>query len=157
GRVVLGPAMRADLIIDMTGKPGEVFAVHDGYYRDARYPLVDLAYDETRLRDAPPATPIALTANGRPEPDLPEAVRREITIGGGMMGSTTAATMNGRSVGMRELMQNGPAWTVNGVAATGHVLDPVVTVQRGRTCVLVLRNDTAWDHPIHLHGHSFRV
>src|SRR5690606_34364513 len=41
--------------------------------------------------------------------------------------------------------------------ATGHVLDPVVTVQRGRTCVLVLRNDTAWDHPIHLHGHSFRV
>ena len=49
------------------------------------------------------------------------------------------------------------AWAVNGVAATGHVHDPILTLERGRSCVLALDNDTAWHHPIHLHGHSFCV
>ena len=157
GRVVLGPAMRADLILDLTGKPGESFTVRDGYYPDARYRLLDLAYGPEILRDRAPSTPIALADNPLPEPDLPNAVRHEVAFGGGMMGAMTTAMMGGRSVGMRDLMQNGLAWTVNGVAATGHVLDPVVTVERGRTCVLALRNETVWEHPIHLHGHSFRV
>lgn len=157
GRVVLGPAMRADLILDMTGKPGKSFAVRDGYYPDARYRLLDLAYGPEPLRDGPPDTAIALPSNPLPEPDLSGAVRHEIVFAGGMMGAMPMAMMGGRSVGMREMMQNGMAWTVNGVAAIGHDLDPVVTVERGRTCVLALRNDTAWEHPIHLHGHSFRV
>ena len=28
---------------------------------------------------------------------------------------------------------------------------------RGQSYVLKLVNDTAWHHPIHLHGHAFRV
>lgn len=35
-------------------------------------------------------------------------------------------------------------------------MDPIVTLERGRSYVLALDNDTAWYHPIHLHGHSFR-
>ena len=31
------------------------------------------------------------------------------------------------------------------------------TFKRGKSCVLALRNETAWWHPMHLHGHSFRV
>jgi FtsP/CotA-like multicopper oxidase with cupredoxin domain len=34
---------------------------------------------------------------------------------------------------------------------------PALTIKRGRTCVLTLKNDTAWWHPMHLHGFSFRV
>jgi FtsP/CotA-like multicopper oxidase with cupredoxin domain len=34
---------------------------------------------------------------------------------------------------------------------------PGSKVKRGQSCVLTLRNDTAWWHPMHLHGHSFRV
>jgi hypothetical protein len=45
----------------------------------------------------------------------------------------------------------------DGVAATGHVMDPLLTLRRGRSYVLEMVNDTAWPHPIHLHGHSFRV
>ncbi len=30
-------------------------------------------------------------------------------------------------------------------------------LRKGRSYVLRLVNDTAWPHPIHLHGHSFRV
>ena len=48
-------------------------------------------------------------------------------------------------------------WTVNGVAASGHNLEPVLTLPRGESVILTLCNETAWWHPIHLHGHSFRV
>jgi FtsP/CotA-like multicopper oxidase with cupredoxin domain len=65
--------------------------------------------------------------------------------------------MGGRRVPMGEMMRSGKAWVINGIAATGHVMAPLLTLVRGRTYVLTLNNDTAWHHPIHLHGHSFRV
>ncbi len=54
-------------------------------------------------------------------------------------------------------MRSGKMWLINGVAATGHIMDPFLTLQKDRSYVLDMRNDTAWHHPIHLHGHSFRV
>src|SRR5437762_6333820 len=44
GQVVLGPAMRADLIIDMNGNPGESHGVIDDFYPDLAYKVLDLAY-----------------------------------------------------------------------------------------------------------------
>jgi FtsP/CotA-like multicopper oxidase with cupredoxin domain len=38
--VVLGPAMRADLMIDMLAEPGSRHPVHDGFYRRQAYRLV---------------------------------------------------------------------------------------------------------------------
>ena len=48
-------------------------------------------------------------------------------------------------------------WFVNGKAAEGHVLDPFLTLERGASHVLAMTNATAFHHPIHFHGHSFRV
>jgi FtsP/CotA-like multicopper oxidase with cupredoxin domain len=73
------------------------------------------------------------------------------------MGQMRHAQLNGRRVDIREIVRAGKAWAVNGVVADGHVLDPILTLQRGRSYRLTLLNDTAWPHPIHLHGHSFRV
>ena len=53
--------------------------------------------------------------------------------------------------------QHSGIWSINGIAATGHVMEPFLTLQRGRAYVLAMHNDTAWHHPMHLHGHSFRV
>jgi len=78
-------------------------------------------------------------------------------LGGGAMGGMTGAHMDGRRVDIREMVHNGKAWAINGVVATGHVMDPLVTLDRGRTHVLAMENDTQWHHPMHLHGHSFRV
>ena len=40
----------------------------------------------------------------------------------------------------------------------GHAgMPPLLTLKLGRSYVLTMRNDTAWWHPMHLHGHSFRV
>ena len=158
GRVMLGPGMRADLILDMRGKPGERFTVADTFYRGLEYRLIDIVYAAGRpLREHPLDAPIRLPANPLPEPDLAAAERHEIVFGGGMMGGMRSAMMGGRQAGMREMMRHGIAWAVNGVAASGHVHEPMLTVARGRSCVLALRNETAWWHPIHLHGHSFRV
>ncbi len=48
-------------------------------------------------------------------------------------------------------------WSINNVAGTSHDMTPMITLSRGRSCVISIRNETAWFHPIHLHGHSFRV
>jgi FtsP/CotA-like multicopper oxidase with cupredoxin domain len=157
GRIVLGPAMRADLVLDMSGRPGERFAVTDMFYRDLEYRLLDLVYEDAPLRAHPLAAPLRLEANTMPEPDLAAAERHEVTFGGGMMGGMMMATMDGRQTDMRAMMRSGMAWAINGVAATGHVMEPFLTLGRDRSYVLAMHNDTAWHHPMHLHGHAFRV
>jgi FtsP/CotA-like multicopper oxidase with cupredoxin domain len=92
-----------------------------------------------------------------PEPDLATAERHRVVLGGGMMGGMTSAVMDGRETDIRTLMHNGLIWAINGIAARGHVHDPLLSVVRGRSVVIELVNDTAWHHPMHLHGHSFRV
>jgi len=174
GLVVLGPAMRCDLIVDMTGPPGSRITVADRFYRAREYRLVDLAYAETPLRDAAPDWSVELPANPLAEPDLSTAIRHEVAFNGGMMGQMIVAEMGG-SMGegassgmmggmsggmmgnMMNMMHGQGIWFINGKAATGHVMDPLLTLPRDRTCVLAMTNATAWHHPIHLHGHSFRV
>lgn len=158
GAVVLGPAMRVDLILDMTGGAGERFEVRDDYYRSLAYRLVDIVYDGTPLREQPPDSPIALPANTMPEPDIASAERHEVTFNGGMMGQ---AMMRDRGMGsmmdMMQMMRSGKIWFMNGVAVTGHTMAPMLTLPRGRTAVIAMSNETTWWHPMHLHGHAFRV
>jgi FtsP/CotA-like multicopper oxidase with cupredoxin domain len=86
-RIVLGPAMRADLVIDMHGKPGERVTIADTFYRGLEYRLLDLVYqDAPPLRAHPLDAALRLAANTMPEPDLAAAERHEVTFDGGMMG-----------------------------------------------------------------------
>ncbi|WP_374684835.1 multicopper oxidase family protein [Mesorhizobium sp. J428] len=166
GVVTLGPAMRMDMILDMTDRPGIRTTVVDRFYQGLEYRLVKLAYAETALREGAPDWPVELPANLLAEPDLRDAIRHEVTFNGGMMGQMVMAEMGG-SMGdgssggkmgnMMNMMHGQGIWFINGKAATGHVMDPLLTIPRGRTCVLRMTNATAWHHPIHLHGHSFRV
>jgi FtsP/CotA-like multicopper oxidase with cupredoxin domain len=158
GAVVLGPGMRVDLILDMTGMPGDRFQIVDDYYRGLAYRLVDLVYDGASLRERPPDTSVALPAITVPEPDMGSALRHEVTFNGGMMGQ---AMMQARGMGnmadMMEMMRSGRVWFMNGVATMGHVMEPMLTLPRGRTGVIAMSNETMWWHPMHLHGHAFRV
>jgi FtsP/CotA-like multicopper oxidase with cupredoxin domain len=144
GRIVLGPAMRVDLILDMTGKPGQRHRVSDTFYRRLEYQLLDLVYAGETLRAKPLETEIRLPDNPLPEPDIAAAERHEVFFSGGMMGN-----MRG--------MQRGMAWAINGKSQTEHVHEPILVLRRDSSNILRLVNDTAWHHPIHLHGHSFRV
>ncbi|MGE0854284.1 MAG: multicopper oxidase family protein [Hyphomicrobiaceae bacterium] len=158
GRVVIGPAMRIDLVLDMSGKPGGRFMVTDRFYRGLEYRFVDLVYGAEPLRERPLDSSLALEANALPEPDVKNAERHDVTFNGGMMGGMMMSNRGGmRGMNMMEMMHSGKIWFINGIAATGHVHEPLLTLQRGRSYVLALNNETAWHHPIHLHGHCFRV
>lgn len=156
-RVVLGPAMRIDLILDMTGKPGERFQVVDDFYRGLAYRLVDIVYGGEPLRERLLDSAIALPANTMPEPDVHNAERHEVTFNGGMMGGMMMRERGMGGMNMMQMMHAGKIWFINGVAMTGHVMDPMLTLERGRSYMLSMNNETAWHHPMHLHGHAFRV
>ena len=158
GRVVLGPAMRIDLLLDMTAQPGQRVGVVDTFYRGLEYKLLDLVYGgDAPLRDLAHAVPVRLPHNPLPEPNLKDAERHQIVLGGGMMGAMRTAMLDGKQVDTRTLMHNGLVWAINGVAAKGHVHEPLLTLERNRHYILELVNDTMWHHPVHVHGHSFRV
>lgn len=169
GLVVLGPAMRADVILDMTGEPGSRTQVIDRFYQGLEYRLIDLAYDSTTLRDAAPDWSMALPANLLQEPDPSVARRHDVVFNGGMMGGMVmremggsmgearTGGMGGMMGGMMGMMHGDGIWFINGKAAKGHILDPMLTLERDRSHVIAMTNATAWHHPIHLHGHSFRV
>ncbi|WP_246252340.1 multicopper oxidase family protein [Allomesorhizobium camelthorni] len=184
GQVVLGPAMRADLIVDMTGEPGSRASIVDRFYQGLEYRLVDLAYADAPLRERAPDWPMELPANPLPEPDLNTASRNEVVLTGGMMGEMVAqdmgesvgpgapggmmgdmkpggmmGDMNSMMGGMMRMMNSGAAWFINGVAADegSHVMKPMLTLARDKSHVIAMTNATAWHHPMHLHGHSFRV
>jgi len=159
GRIVLGTAMRIDVILDMTGKPGDRFQVIDNFYRGLEYRLLELVYGDQELREQFLNESIALPANTLPEPDANKAERHEIVFNGGMMGGMM---MGERGMGMNmmdmmAMMRSGKIWFINGQAHLGHVHEPMLTLQRGRSYVLAMINETAWWHPMHLHGHAFRV
>ncbi len=156
GPILVGPAMRVDLVLDMTGRPASRSRVTDDFYKGLEYALAEIVYTRSRLRAAPLAASIELPANPLREPQLNGAARHEVVFGGGMMGMMSGGGMMQGGMmggGMGGMM----GWTVNGVSATGHVHEPMLTIPRGRTAVMNLKNQTAWWHPIHLHGHSFRV
>lgn len=157
GQVVLGPAMRVDLLLTGSGQPGRRYPVHDTFYPRSAYELLELVYADAPLREKLPADNIHLLPNPLAEPDLQAAQRHEVRFQGGMMGGLRQARMDGKLIDIRQMLHAGKAWAINGVVATGHVHEPILTLRRNRSYVLRLINDTAWHHPIHLHGHSFRV
>ena len=159
GLVVVAPGMRMDLIVDLAAAPSSRHAVVDAFSR-ARdpYRVVDLAYaSDPPLRAGAPGPIAALAPNPLAEPNETGAQRHEIVLGGGMMGRRMHGLVGGTRMDMRQMMHNGLAWTINGVAAVGHMHEPMLALGLGRTYVLAMRNDTAWHHPMHLHGHAFRV
>jgi len=147
-RVVLGPGMRADVILDCTGDPGSRHRVVDDFYRGRAYELLKLDYSaEPRLRAAFEPAP-RLAANPVKEPSASAEVQR-IELGGGMMGEMPD---------QRE--HKGVFWSLNGKPVSRdhhHGEAPLLSLKLGQSYRIELVNRTAWHHPMHLHGHVFRL
>ena len=147
-RVVLGPGMRADVILDCAGEPGSRHRVIDDFYRSRAYELCKLQYGgEAPVRSSfAPVTELA--ANPLMEP-ASGAERHRIVLGGGMMGAMPS---------QRE--HRGVFWTVNGkLLHHDHrrAPEPLLSLKLGASYVVEFVNQTSWHHPMHLHGHVFRV
>lgn len=161
GRLLLAPAMRIDILLDMQGNPGSRHAVIDDFYDGLAYTLTNLAYDKVSpLRTHPLDASVGLPRNPLPEPALANAARHEIVLQGGMMGGGKLAGVGGMmGMGMPGI-NGGAAWAINGMSMTGdgHAgLAPQFTLERGASCHLTMRNETAWWHPMHVHGFTMSV
>jgi FtsP/CotA-like multicopper oxidase with cupredoxin domain len=161
GRLLLGPAMRIDVVLDMQGEPARRYPVVDDFYDGVSYTLTQLAYDTgAPVRAHPLDAPPSLLRNPVPEPDIATAERHEIILQGGMMGGGMMMGMGGMNGMATPGMDGGAAWAINGMSMTGDGqadMPPLLTFKRGSSVMLNIRNTTAWWHPMHLHGHSFHI
>ncbi|CAN7661545.1 multicopper oxidase family protein [Pararhizobium sp. LjRoot255] len=158
--ILLGPAMRVDVMIDMQGEPGRRYGVIDDFYDGLSYLVTQLAYDGSPpVREHPLDASLDLPRNPLPEPDLAAIERHDLTLQGGMMSGMGGMQGGGMMHGMMGMVGS-PTWAINGMSMSGdgHAgMEPALTFQRGRSVILTLRNETAWWHPMHFHGHSLAV
>lgn len=161
GPLLLGPGMRADLIVDASVQGRH--ALVDRFGRGERL-LGTLAVDGAAT-GSPRPPPSPARADPLPEPVLAQAERQTLVFGGGMMSmqgwpdepwTERAARKLRRLSGSREA---DPVWTVNGHAHMGRHDEhaPIFTVPAGRSVHMRLENRTAWWHPIHVHGHHVKL
>jgi FtsP/CotA-like multicopper oxidase with cupredoxin domain len=155
---VIGPAQRFDLILDMTGEPGQRYSVIDVNYPQSPSRLTDIEYlQQARLPDKPAGDYPGLPRNDIPQPDLRDPLVQPIVLAGGDLGQLTHAQVGGQRLEMTRLYLLGKMWAINDIVNTGYSDTPLFTVERGRTVMLEFRNHSAWPHPMHLHGHHFQV
>ncbi|PSL18724.1 multicopper oxidase family protein [Shimia abyssi] len=150
--LTLGPAERADVIVDVTAETGgEVLLVFQD--RDQGYVLNEfpVATGATTRRAAPkalspnPITRLTTVENARTIP---------LRMEGGAMSGLQAGRYQGRDLSMRELVGQGQMWTLSGVASFPEA--PFFDASLGETIVLQMKNDTAFPHAMHMHGMHFQ-
>jgi len=157
-QTIVGPGQRVDLMVDCTGKPGDTFSIVDTLNPEDPYQMIDGVYSaEAPVRDQPLGPVQALPANPLSEPDMNAATRHDILIDGGAMGRMQGAEFEGTYFPTRELVQHGRIWALNGVAAHTAAMPPILILARGSSHIVTVQNDTVFPHPMHLHGHAFRI
>lgn len=159
GLLMLGPGMRADLVLDCTRSPGQSFSVLDR--RDRGAELARIVYrggPPLRANLLPP--PVALAPNPLPEPDLGRASDHFVLFEGGLLGKPVIGIVDGAPRKLYELMaERKLTWTMNYTAEHEHAQlhTPILRLRKDEHVVVHLINETEFEHPMHLHGHAFRV
>lgn len=158
GPIIIGPAQRFDLILDMSQQPGDSFSVIDTQYSQSPSRLIKLVYSkEPPVRQAPPDDYPGLPANVIAEPDLSDPLVQHVDLKGGDLGQLKNAMLGDQRLDITRLYLLGKMWAINDNVHVNHSDIPLFTVKRGRTVVLDFKNHSAWPHPMHLHGHHFKV
>lgn len=147
----LGPAQRADVVVDVVAEAGEIARIVEpdanGALAVADFPVVG------RARARALGAPGALPPNPMPEiRGLADVAQAEMIIEGGAMRGLPESTRRGGSVdgtGDRP-----PIWALAGTS--GMPERPFLSLGLGETARIALRNETAFPHGMHLHGHHFR-
>ncbi|WP_335947840.1 multicopper oxidase family protein [Salipiger bermudensis] len=154
GEIVLAPAQRVDLIVDVTAEEGSPAGLLMSQDDDSWVALADMTVSGSRARVARPA-PAALPPNPRTDlPDLAQARQVEMAMEGGAMAGMESALFEGERLGFRELVSRGQFWALAG--QVGRSDTPFASLSRGETVRLRLSNDTVFPHAMHLHGMHFR-
>ncbi|PVB61146.1 multicopper oxidase family protein [Labrenzia sp. 011] len=148
--VMLAPGQRADVALRVPDDEGEevrlVLNRPSGPKQLARFRPKGASLHRD-LRELKPLRP-----NPFAEPDLENAELLEFVFGWSPEGDAPQASLCG-SLGYT-------FWSINRVAWPGDLpgpFDPLARLKLGKSYILRLRNETPNDHPIHLHGVSFKL
>ncbi|MBZ0227623.1 MAG: multicopper oxidase family protein [Bauldia sp.] len=157
---LLGPAMRLDLVVRAPAEGG-VARIVDQRLGDP-VPLVRLV----GAGAAPPTKPFdpaPLRAGRIPEPQIDAAERLPFVFAAaGTHGSVVAARDPIDALPLGSLcLSSDDFWTINGSAWPGsdhsRLPPPLARLVRGRPYVFSLKNASQLVHPVHIHGHTFKV
>lgn len=138
----LGPGMRIELGLRVPAA-GVELPLRNGPLRLATLKSVDGG-------EAPGDWPAALPANPVPEPDL--AVAESLRFNFEWAGALSTNMEQGGAFKFWQI--NGQAWDINDKSCAER---PIATLQQGRSYIFELRNISQYQHPIHLHGMTFKV
>jgi FtsP/CotA-like multicopper oxidase with cupredoxin domain len=156
---LMGPAMRCDLVV-RSPRDGAVARLVDTS-ADARIELVQLA-GRGPARRASSFDPAPLRAGRIPAPDLANAIPLAFRFQTSDSGSVVTGPVDlpGGDLGSLCLSSK-TFWTINEKAwpdlSQPRLPQPLAVLQRGRTYLVTLRNDSVFSHPIHIHGHTLSV
>lgn len=153
--LVLAPAQRIDLIVDVTAEEGAaaglLFAAADDSWRT----LAEISVT-TRATTNRRGAPSRLPPNPRMGiSGIDAAPILEMPLQGGAMRGLDRAVFGRQAMGWQELVQKGQFWALAGQAGVGET--PFATLSRGETARIRMKNDTIFPHAMHLHGMHFRV
>jgi FtsP/CotA-like multicopper oxidase with cupredoxin domain len=160
----LGPAMRADLTLRMPDAAGTRIQLVNYY---APQPIVMAELEAEGAPLAKPAfVPASLKRGVIPEPRLEGAETFQLRLSA----SSTPAELppdlvmpDGSVLRYADALCLTPKtfWALNGQpwpSQSHEVLPPpLVTFQQGKTYIIEIINQTPHIHPVHLHGHTFKV
>jgi FtsP/CotA-like multicopper oxidase with cupredoxin domain len=157
---LLGPAMRLDLAVRA---PAEGSVAHLVDRRLAEIvPLARLVGTGTS-GPAKSFDPLPLRAGRIPEPDIAGADQLTFTLAAAESDASAIAVddpANALAIGPLCLSSDG-FWTINGRAWPGRdhskIPRPLAVLERGRSYLFKLKNGSPLMHPIHFHGHTFKV
>ena len=141
----LGPGMRLDLALQAPAA-GEVIALRDGPVRLGSFRVVAPVEHSATTREWPPALP----PNPLAEPDLANAEKLNFNFE--WVGAVSVGTDNERPPSLWQI--NGQAWDINDKTCADR---PIARLIKGNSYIFELKNMTQYQHPIHLHGMSFKV
>jgi FtsP/CotA-like multicopper oxidase with cupredoxin domain len=83
-----------------------------------------------------------------------QATTARVVLEGGAKGGLKTAKLDGVERDLKALVQRGKVWAVNGVVGPGG--DPVGQFVKGASAIFEIENKTAFDQPMHIHGHVWR-
>ncbi|QPC44352.1 multicopper oxidase family protein [Kaustia mangrovi] len=148
--IVIAPGQRADIALRVPDREEETVRLTLRTPAGPRTLATVRPVGASARRDLAELRP--LRPNPVPEPDLANAETVDFLFGWSPEGDEPVPSFCG-SLGYT-------FWSINRVAWQGDTpspVDPLAVLKQGRSYILRLRNETQNDHPIHLHGMSFRL
>ena len=147
--VVLAPGQRMDMLVVNILEQGIISLdlqedVVEAVFLMGKGTAGTALPDDFRLPDNP-LTPV------------PEGEPRTVplVLVGGENGGLKSARVGELTLDLRQLLEKGLAWSVNGVAGLGGPF--LFEAKKGEAIVLAVENKTAFAQPLHVHGHVWRL